>query len=107
MYSSDSPPRVGYNVGYAAPSYAAPVSSTPGAGPPAGMAVPNLANPSGLSGMPLPATPSVQPVGAPGQFQVPNREVLYGPPPALTSGLPDPTSVERQKENYLTSLEEQ
>ena len=36
-------------------SEAAPVSSTPGAaGPPAGMAVPNLANPSGLNGMPLP-----------------------------------------------------
>ena len=31
-------------------------------------------------------------------LQVPNREVLYGPPPALTSGLPDPQSVERQKE---------
>eukprot|EP00439_Symbiodinium_sp_Y106_P038259 s407_g4.t1 len=51
--------------------------------------------------------PGAVPGGPPGPNQGSGREVLYGPPPSLTSGLPDPSSVERQKENYLHALEEQ
>ncbi|CAJ1347876.1 unnamed protein product, partial [Effrenium voratum] len=114
---------------YAMPSYQPPGSPGPGPGPgPGGLGGPGAGLPPGYypqgpqgpqgpgaggapgvgaGGMSLQLqTPNVAPGPAP-QLQVPNREVLYGPPPALTSGLPDPSSVERQKENYLHSLEEQ